>query len=52
MKGERGVNPAPYKIQKVLDDGKYHLSKDDKLELKEDGVTPKEFLEDSLHTSQ
>ena len=52
VKGERGVNPAPYKIHKVLDDGLYQLSKDDKLELNEDGKTPKEYPEDGLQTHQ
>ena len=52
VKGERGVDPAPYKIHQVLDDGKYHLSKDGKLELKEDRVTPKEFSEDGLQNHQ
>ena len=52
VKGERGINPAPYKIHKVLDDEKYHLSKDGKLELKEDGETPKEYAKDSLQKHQ
>ena len=52
VKGERGVDPAPYKIHQVLNDGKYQLSKDGKLELKEDGMTPKEYSEDSLQTHQ
>lgn len=52
MKGERGVDPAPFKIHQVLDDGKYQLSKDGKLVLKEDGMTPKECSEDSLQTHQ
>ena len=52
MKGERGVDPAPYKIHQVLDDRKYQLSKDGKLELKEDRTTPKEYSEDSLRTYQ
>ena len=52
VKGERGVDPAPYKIHKVLDDRKYQLSKDGELELKEDSKTPKEFLEGSLQTHQ
>ena len=52
VKGERGVDPAPYKIQRVLDDGKYQLSKGGEVELKEDGVTPKEYSEDSLQTHQ
>lgn len=52
VKGERGVDPAPYKIHQVLDDGKYQLSKDGKLELKEDSMTPKEYSEDSLQTHQ
>ena len=52
VRGERGVNPAPYKIHQVLDDGKYQLSKDGKLELEEDGKTPKEYLEGSLQTHQ
>lgn len=52
VKGERGVDPAPYKIHQVLDDGKYQLSKDGKLELKEDRMTPKEYSENSLQTHQ
>ena len=52
VKGERGVDPAPYKIHQVLDDGKYQLSKDGELELKEDRMTPKEYSEDSLQTHQ
>ena len=52
VKGERGVDPAPYKIHQVLDDGKYQLSKDGHLELKEDRMTPKEYSEDSLQTHQ
>ena len=52
VKGERGVDPAPYKIHQVLDDGKYQLSKDGKLELEEDRTTPKEYSEDSLQTNQ
>ena len=50
VKGDRGLNPAPYKIHEVLDDAKYQLSKDGKLEFKEDGKTPEEYSEDSLQT--
>ena len=52
VKGERGIDPAAYQIHQVLDDGKYQLSKYGKLELKEDGMTPKEYSEDSLQTHQ
>ena len=52
VRGERGVDPAPYKVREVLDDGKYQLSKDGTLELQEDGVTPKEYSEGSLQTHQ
>lgn len=52
VKGERGVDPAPYKVRKVLDDRKYQLWKDGKLELKEDGTTPKEYPEDGLQKHQ
>ena len=50
VRGERGVNPAPYKIHQVLDDGKYQLSRNGQVEHKEDGKTPKEYLENSLQT--
>ena len=52
VKGERGVDPVPRKVHQVLDDGKYQLSKDGTLELEDDGVTPKEYSEDSLQTHQ
>ena len=52
VKGDRGVNPAEHKIHKVLDDRKYQLSKDGKVEFKEDGKTPKEYAEDGLQTHQ
>ena len=52
MKGGRGVDPAPRTIHAVLDDGRYLLLKGGVLEVEEDGMTPREYLEDGLQIHQ
>lgn len=48
----RGINPIEYQIYEVLDDGKFHLSKDGKLHRDETDGTPKEYSKNELSKHQ